>query len=154
MPAILYEPCRNNIFSYSYQRQALLCLLLLLLADFPDWTHLADNLLTCVSRRCAKASQSTWLQSSSRWEQLRDRHTRHAKSLSTGGGVCVCVCVRFPFTLSGVTHQFLTQLAMRMRSSCLFSTGARQTMEYLPQRFLVLMSLILSNWTFYFLHLI
>lgn len=149
MPAILYEPSRNNIFSYNYQRQSLLCLLLLQLAAVPDWTHLADNLLTCVSQWCAKASQGAWLGSSSRWEQLCDRHTQQAESLSTGG-----TRVRFSFTLSGITQPFLTQPSMRICFSYLISTGASQPIKYLPQHFLFLMSLILSNWVFFFLHMI
>lgn len=144
MPATLYEPCRNNIFSYSYQRQAFLCLLLLLLAEFPDWTHLADNLLTCVSQWCTKASQSTRLRSSSRWEQLHDRHTQHAKSLSTRG--CGCeIPLHTKWSHTPVPDTACNEDALQLPDS----TGASQTIEYLSQHFLFLMSLILSNWTFF-----
>lgn len=70
--------------------------------------------------------------------------TVSTQSLSAPEGVAV----RFPFMLSGVTHRFLTQPAMRMHSSCLISTGASQTIEYLPEHFLFLKRLILHNYFF------
>lgn len=67
--------------------------------------------------------------------------TLSRQSLSAPGGMHV----RFSFTLSGITQPFLTQPSMRMCFSYLISTGASQTIKYLPQHFLFLMSLILSN---------
>lgn len=137
MPAIPYEHCGNTIFSYRCQRQTLLCLLLLLLAEFPDWI--------CLLASCPPPS-ANGVQWHSRGfdshltqgERSSVTDTQHTKSLSTRG----CEC-EIPLHTVPSPTQLLTPSAVRMPSSCLLSAGASQTIEYLPQQFLFLVSLIL-----------